>query len=74
MPVPVPVSVRPIRPLRRGESDLEVAAARVDVAGLDQVRRHAALLGRLGSHAGGHAVPGRIMFFVFRVRLFFFPI
>ena len=53
----VPVSVRPIRPLRRGEPDLEVAAARVDVAGLDQVRRHAALLGRLGGGAGGHAVP-----------------
>ena len=47
----------PVRPLWRGEPDLEVAAAGVDVAGLDQVGRHAALLRRLGGRAGGHAVP-----------------
>ena len=50
-------SVRSVGPLRRRQSDLEVAAARVDVARLDQVRRHAALLRRLGAGAGGHSVP-----------------
>ena len=45
-----------VRPLGRGEPNLEVAAAGVHVARLDQVGRHAALLGRLSGSARGHAV------------------
>ena len=56
---------RPVRPLLRRQSDLEVAAARVVVARLHQVGGHAALLRRLGPAAGRAVlvIPAEILMF-----------